>query len=157
MSESPKEIVKAEINRIYDTFGRVEPQVVVNESEPDDAPLHGSFEWDDGVAGNAYRLHQARCVIRTVTIKRDSDVDNIPAFVKVEVDGRSFYEKTEVAVSKPDLWAQVMDETTAKMNGFKKRLKGLAEVEGDAARIETTRKVIRKIDQAIEIVDEARA
>jgi len=157
MKRQIKEVASAEINRIYETFGRVEPQTVVNESEPIEAPLHGQFEWDDTVAGNAYRCHQARLIIRTVTISKDDAVDDTPAYVAVEVDGERFYEKTEVAVTKPDLWAQVMDETYAKLNGFKKRLRGLLDVEEDSERVEVTRRVIRKIDQAANLVGEIRA
>ena len=42
---------------------KLEPEVVVQEASSDDSPLHKYFEWDDSVAGQRWRVHQARMMI----------------------------------------------------------------------------------------------
>jgi len=49
--------------------GDLTPALVVEEATPDDHPLHDRFEWDDAVAGQAYRLVQAERLIRSVQVK----------------------------------------------------------------------------------------
>lgn len=43
--------------------GEITPEEVVAEAEMVDSPLHHSFEWDDGLAAHAHRLHQARTLL----------------------------------------------------------------------------------------------
>jgi hypothetical protein len=58
--------------------GLLTAQVVVEESRSNAAPLHHHFEWDDAVAGEKYRVEQAREIIRSVKIKY-ADVDGVPS------------------------------------------------------------------------------
>jgi hypothetical protein len=45
--------------------GELTPEEIVAEAEtlPEDHPLHQSFEWNDGLAAHAHRLHQARSLL----------------------------------------------------------------------------------------------
>ena len=56
------------LQAIYDQRGRLTPALVVDTARPADNPLHDSFEWDDTVAGEAHRRHQASQLIRSVKI-----------------------------------------------------------------------------------------
>lgn len=46
--------------------GEVTPDVLVHDAEPLTSSLHCLFEWDDSVAGQRYRLEQARLYIARV-------------------------------------------------------------------------------------------
>jgi len=46
--------------------GRLTPEEVVDEARDPDSPLHRYFEWDDSAAAEAWRLNQARSMIRWV-------------------------------------------------------------------------------------------
>jgi len=48
--------------------GSLTPDLVVQESEPDDAPLHPVFEWDDKAAAFSWRKQQARNMINHVEV-----------------------------------------------------------------------------------------
>lgn len=54
------------IRSLYDRHGELTAELVVNDARPADAPLHRYFEWDDETAAEAYRLEQARAMIRRV-------------------------------------------------------------------------------------------
>ena len=46
--------------------GNLSPVAVVDAARAADHPLHDRFEWDDSKAGEAYRIEQARRMIRAV-------------------------------------------------------------------------------------------
>lgn len=64
-----KEIVEKRLAQIaLANDGRLTPDLVVQDAESSDSPLHELFEWDDGVAGHKYRIEQARQVITSVRV-----------------------------------------------------------------------------------------
>lgn len=75
--------IRDELERIYETNGVLTPEAVVDDARPDDAPLHSHFEWDDALAGEQYRLVQARHLIRTVTVEAPSSALRVPQQVRM--------------------------------------------------------------------------
>lgn len=71
-------------------YGRVTPDLVVNDARPEDAPLHGAFTWDDGEAADKYRRHEARQLIGAVVVFRVAEeqptapIKTTRAFVNLE-------------------------------------------------------------------------
>lgn len=47
------------------------PQRLVDISRDENHPLHKEFEWDDSIAAEAYRVVQAKQLIRDITIVKD--------------------------------------------------------------------------------------
>ena len=68
---SKNDLLKQELEKIRNanTNQILEAEEVVEEAAQTDHPLHKFFEWDQGVAAHLYRVHQARNLIRTVTIE----------------------------------------------------------------------------------------
>lgn len=60
--------LRAQLQSVYDTHGKLTDTLVVNEARPEEHPLHSRFEWDDTVAGESWRRYQARDLIRSVRI-----------------------------------------------------------------------------------------
>ena len=75
--------VREELERIYNTGGILTPAAVVDDARPEDAPLHSHFEWDDTVAGEQYRMVQARQLIRSVKVTVQPQPDASPVQVRV--------------------------------------------------------------------------
>jgi len=99
-----------ELTRIQQRDGDLTAKAVVNESRPNEAPLHPIFEWDDEVAGERYREHQATNLIRSVRVVEEAPTEPIevksvtvttPAFVNVSPVGTPgvYKNPTEVAES----------------------------------------------------------
>lgn len=61
--------LRSQLTNLYQSRGELTPQIVVDEARPADSPLHSRFEWDDEIAGEKYRLVQARQLIRAVRIE----------------------------------------------------------------------------------------
>jgi len=86
-----------ELERIRDRDGWVAPSVVVEESRPDAAPLHGRFQWDDALAGEQYRLIQARNLIKSVVVTGpDGEPRSFYVHVASVVGGEGYYQTVEV-------------------------------------------------------------
>lgn len=61
--------LRTALTEIYQARGELTPQIVVDEARPKNAPLHDRFEWNDKLAGEAYRRVQAQALIRTVKLE----------------------------------------------------------------------------------------
>lgn len=76
------------------------PQIVVDEARPEDHPLHHRFEWDDAIAGEAYRRVQAAELIRSVRVTYRKDERRgdrqVRAFVAIRKDNT--YEPIEEVI-----------------------------------------------------------
>lgn len=59
------------------------PQEIVLEARDKKSVLHKAFEWDDSVAGEKYRLMQARVMVNNIRIKIDGKKE--PAFFNARV------------------------------------------------------------------------
>lgn len=139
-----KEIVQSELTRIYKRDGDVRASTVVDEARPKDSPIHDQFEWDNRVAGEQYRLAQARRLIRVTPIRLDTGVEqrlvNVPV-VRVDsptaatTEFEGVYKPVSVvAASEPDYKAalgQLMSQLRAAENAVLelKRARGVKGVE----------------------------
>lgn len=88
-----KEITKAE-----DIYGKVTPGTVLNVAKEKDSPIHSLFQWDDSIAGEKYRLIQARKLINNLEIKivRNNETVSIPTFEIVRRDESNQFKSIEV-------------------------------------------------------------
>lgn len=60
--------LRDQLQAIYDEKGVLTPAVLVDVARPSDHPLHDRFEWDDAIAGEAWRRRQAHELIRSVRV-----------------------------------------------------------------------------------------
>ena len=118
--------------------GLLRPAAVVENARPEDSPLHGAFEWDDGKAAEQYRLEQAQHLIRSfkVEIERDGKAVEVPVFVNLSTDrtgptAENPYRIVEAVAKKPDLMAVAVADALGQLAALRDRyahLKELADV-----------------------------
>ena len=109
-----------EFYRIYQTYGKLEPEMVVNENRPIDAPLHPCFEWDDAVAAEEYRKVQAAGMIRAITVEA-STKENKPIEVRAFVHTKSTYTPVDVAANSQDQMQELLDKAFAELEAFRRK------------------------------------
>lgn len=63
------ELAYSEINSLES----ITPQNVVDLARNEDSVIHNDFEWDDEVAGEKYRVMQARDMLRSFVLIRDEE------------------------------------------------------------------------------------
>lgn len=92
--------LRTELLKIREEHGKLTPALVVQVARDEDHPLHSHFEWDDTVAAERYRLHQARQVIATVRVvyqRADGDLSKVREFHSVRMpEGRTFEPVDEI-------------------------------------------------------------
>lgn len=134
--------VAGELTRIATERGGISAPVLVEESKPAGAALHPCFEWHDKKAGALYREHQARQIIKSVTVIKD---DRPPAplitycpEVATQDDQpeprATDYKLTDVVVSRPDYYAQALSELVRRVRSAKdavEQLQQAAQQEGE--------------------------
>lgn len=77
------ETVGTELLRIESRDGKIEPAAVVEDARPKDSPLHPIFEWNNAKAGEQWRVHQARNLIRSVRLVEEDPETKAEAPVEV--------------------------------------------------------------------------
>src|SRR5262245_7390575 len=139
-----------ELARIQLRDGKIETATVVDEARPDEAPLHPVFEWDDAVAGEQYRLQQARLLVRAVEVAPEKkDEEPLPAFVHVRAvstDEPGYYQSSFVAVRNPDEWASAVEELRSKAASLVKSVEVLERLAENKPR--RTRALVKKVAAA---------
>jgi hypothetical protein len=122
--------------------GELEPARVVETARSPDHPLHPYFEWDDKKAAGAYRLDQARALIRIVRVETD-DGETPRAFLSVTRDSGVSYRSLGDVQSSKDLQAAVLASAERDLEAFEKRyreLKDICQIVGMAKEAVRTRR-----------------
>lgn len=118
------QVVGERLNWLRDTEGKLTPNIVLVDATPEDAPLHGYFEWHDEVAAERWRLHQAGDLIRAVvTVERSPTNEEIVtrAFISVDSGADSRYEPLATVLNDTALYAQVCRRALGELETFQER------------------------------------
>lgn len=138
-----------ELARITARHGGLTSAVVVDESRPEDAPLHPAFEWDDAVAAELHRQSQADTLIKAVQVVRQKDKPNQPVFV--QVGSAKNYQPIEHVAQRLDLYEEAFRNACERLGEAQAALKQLVAV---AARL--CPEVTPRAEKAAKIVGRAR-
>lgn len=124
------------MEEIEERNGSVTSELFLEASRALDSPTHGVFEWDDGVAAERYRLHQASrtiCAIRVIV--RDgpgAKVGGEPprAFVNIMEDDskKAKYMNVSDALSNEDTRAAVLTRAMRELKAFQEKYASLEEL-----------------------------
>jgi hypothetical protein len=123
----PAHIVHDELETIrLGHEGKLRPPDVVEAARPKEAILHPLFEWDNSLAAEQYRLHQARNVIRQVEVHyADRTVPKYYNIPEPSKPAESYYQSGEVIIQRPDEFQRALDLLTQKMNSAQRSLADL--------------------------------
>ncbi|GAC1339750.1 MAG: hypothetical protein NVSMB20_16000 [Bradyrhizobium sp.] len=151
----PAPVAAAEIQRVSSAAGgEFTPGLLVVASRPARAPLHGVFEWDDARAAEAYRVEQAKALIRNIVVVSEQEEigTSVRAFVSVvsrSVD-HAVYVPVDVAMSEPDYRAQVLANALRDMEAFSAKYRHLCELDEAFSGMAKARRRIKKALQPAE-------
>lgn len=130
-----KNKVIAELKRIAsENGGLLQPETVVQEARPASSPLHSRFEWDNTVAGQQYRIWQARHLIRISVEVLAGTKESMNVFVSLSPDRNKesggYRVLTDVLTDK-QMRLQMLHDALEELELFRekyKRLKELSEI-----------------------------
>jgi hypothetical protein len=109
--------------------GRLTPAATVTAARERRHVLHRHFEWTDRIAAEAYRLDQARTLIRVIRVVDDeTEVGPQIAFLSVaEKSGHVYYGKAAIAAS-IQLQALVLQQAERDLTAWEKRYSELHDI-----------------------------
>ena len=140
-------VVGGELTRIKrKNYGILKPEVVVREAKKKKSPLHGFFEWDDGIAAEKYRIDQARHLIRSVVIEWENDPGEVivsRAFVSIKTDEEWGYVDMGDALSDEEMREQVLESALKYYEAGKQKFAGVEELAGLFSETESLREVVK--------------
>jgi hypothetical protein len=135
--KSKPEIVHAELERVREIGdGDLSLQVLVDESKPKDAALHGEFIWTNTTAANHWRLYQARQVTQSLEVVHEKgpptrayeSVRVVEAEVNKPVKIRHVFRTIDDVMANPDTRDELLAQAFREGAAFRKRFHGLQEL-----------------------------
>jgi hypothetical protein len=116
--------------------GEIPPEAIVEASEPEEAPLHNEFEWDDAKAGKKYRLDQARYIVRSIEVVRVEMPDiqsrayeaTYASTEEIDLQPRKVYRTTEDILADPIARAELLQQFLQDIDALKRRYAMLSEL-----------------------------
>ena len=127
------QVIGAEIERLDAEYDGVTPEMILDEAKKKRSPLHDCFEWNDKQAAVAYRIVQARYLLRSIEIvieKADTEPLLIRAFHSVETEEQGkFY--TTIARAREDeaMWNQVKANALSEIKNWRGKYEAIKEFE----------------------------
>ena len=111
--------------------GRLSPLDLVEASRPEDAPLHGEFEWNDTIAAQKWRERTGRIMIASIVVTQEAEEEKKPvrAFFNIE-RGTHEYIPTEVIFSDEAKRERLLDIAKRELVSFKSKYQSLTELAG---------------------------
>ena len=100
---------------------------LVDESRPENAPLHKEFEWDDATAAEAYREEQARYIIRSIVIQPEpTKNDVVRAFF--QVPEQKVFESLPIILSDAKKTNALLDMALRELKAFELKYSTLSQL-----------------------------
>lgn len=127
-----------ELARIRQERGKITAEIVVEESRPQDAPLHDTiFHVGAKKAAELYYEERARSIIRAVVLVRE-DPDEYPvrAFQFVLKDDEGSYVPSEEIALDDELKEQIRKNLIRKLSQLRRELEGWEDFAGIAHEID---------------------
>ena len=141
---------------IHDSCGKLTPPIVVERARKKSSPLHELFEWNDGIAGHAYRLKQARDLIRRVhiiVVQNDVEVKRHVFFHTCDTNNEPVYYTKEILLSDNSLLIEAERQAMIKLGIALRTLTELQEISGLDKRKRKKYKVAEEyVDRAISAI-----
>lgn len=136
--------VITELKRIANkNGGLLQPETVVESARPASSPLHSRFEWDNTVAGQQYRIWQARQLIRVSVEIIPSMEKPTDVFVSLSTDREKEsggYRIMVDVLTDKQMRQQMLSDALTELEIFREKYSRLKELAAVFAAIKKVRK-----------------
>lgn len=148
--------VREVLIELHNDCGRLTPPLVVASAKKKSSPLHDLFEWDDEKAGHAYRLKQARDLIRRVyvtVVRNNEEVKEHVFFHTCDAENEPVYYTKEVLIGNVSLLEEAERQAIVKLKIALRTLTELQEISGATKKKKRTYQAAQKhISSALSIM-----
>ena len=146
LSDEDAEVVGGFIERNFKN-GQIDAHALVESARSKRSEIHHFFEWDNDVASEKWRAHQARMLLCSIVIETEEG-EEVRAFHNLKIsedggEGRTYY-ALDKARANESLWAQIIQGALREAEAWQKRYRLYAELKPISEAIEKTLKRLRK-------------
>lgn len=135
--KAPAQVVGEVCEQLEHSDRGLTPAALVDASRPAAAPLHSEFEWDDAIAAEQYREHQAANIIRCIRVVVDDNPEPVRAFVNVRVEHETGQYVSIRRTLDNDQWrGQLLESAKRDAASFINKYRALAELARAIAELE---------------------
>ena len=129
------ETVYKEITALGDSFS---PADIVEAARNELSELHKCFEWDDSIAAEKYREHQARMVVAQLVVRTET-TDNTPVSVRVisSANAMNSYMPTKMLIRSEPEYADLLERAKRELRAFQQKYITVVELQDIFAMIDT--------------------
>lgn len=124
------DIVGKHFEKLEKKHGQLNREIVLESARPEKSPIHDLFEWNDSVAAENYRLHQATlliCNLDVVTEKEDEKPIICRAYVNVTDERKGSFLNTTMAFQNEDTKNIVLNRAYRELKAFEEKYRNLKE------------------------------
>ena len=127
------EEIKAIVESMESKGELMKPEDMVNYARNNtDSELHKGFEWDDSIAGEKYRIEQARYINRILVYventPQEEKFDNVEIRVFQQPERNKGYRETIQIVKNEDEYQSLLKQAYDELRRFKKKYSTLSEL-----------------------------
>lgn len=124
---------KATAQEAYDeisTLEEITPKNVVDLARNVNSKIHDDFEWDNEIAGEKWRIKQAREMIQLLVFE-DKEKEELQEPVRVlQISTKtSVYQPVKMIVQQQDEYQTLLKRAKAELEAFKRRYQSIVELE----------------------------
>ncbi|WP_164145873.1 hypothetical protein [Stenotrophomonas maltophilia] len=125
------EAIRKELEQLK-SAGVIQPADVVARASDPASAMHNWFQWDDTEAAQAYRLQQARQLLRVFVTVETKDNKPVRAFVSLGTDryGEGGYRTMAEVLSDEEMRAQLLADAVKELRSAEKKYRQLQELSG---------------------------
>lgn len=106
-------------------------QNLLDANRDPDAILHNEFEWDDTVAAEQYRVHQAGQIIRMLCVETESNPDvssSTPIRAYFQTSENKSYEHISVILKNESKYQEMLSRAYSELKTFQRKYEKLSEL-----------------------------
>lgn len=128
MKQKIKSVYQNEVQKVFHKYNYVTPSKLVEVASVKTNGLHPFFNWDNKKAAHQYRLHQARNLIRVVTVQTKENGNkerllHVPVDITVKGESKEGkYKPVSVIIKTPSEFEAVFNELSLMIRGAKRKL-----------------------------------
>ena len=102
------------------TLSEITPKNVVDLARNENSKLHNDFEWDNEIAGEKYRLSQAREMIQLLAFEPIKE-NHEPTRVYQISSEKTVYKPVEIILKNVDEYQLLLKRALSELESFRKR------------------------------------
>ena len=106
----------------------VTPKQILDYARNPETELHKCFEWDDSIAAEKFRLHQARMVVCHLVVVDDKSKSE-PQKIRIMQKAEEHYKPVQLIVRNKTEYESLLERARAELRAFKNRYHTLVELE----------------------------